>query len=292
MSPVADHDPRNAGGGFAAALRASRLARGLTQDELAARSGLGVRTLRELERGRVARPQRNTLSLLADALNLNGPDREAFLSSALTPTQFNSGPHLTLVRPTQGAEASFGPDAPPDEDAPLAAPSIAARTALPLPTMPPLVGREADIAELCELLGTRSPETTRPAEAMRSPETIRTLEAMRSPDATRAPEAMSSPEATQSAEAARAPEAARSASPMRSAGATRAGEVIALIGMAGVGKTGLAHAVAHAAVADKWTAVSVTITNISQPTDIFSAVASVFGVARAEELIERFGAVD
>src|SRR4051794_39621217 len=67
-------------------------------------------------------------------------------------------------------------------------------------------------------------------------------------------------------------------------------EVIALVGMAGVGKTGLAHAVAHATVAGGSTAVSVTITNISQPTDIFSAVAAVFGVARAEELVERFGA--
>src|SRR6185312_276901 len=32
--------------------------------------------------------------------------------------------------------------------------------------------------------------------------------------------------------------------------------------------------------------VSVTVTNISQTTDIFSAVAAVFGVARAEELSE------
>jgi predicted ATPase len=64
--------------------------------------------------------------------------------------------------------------------------------------------------------------------------------------------------------------------------------LIALIGMAGVGKTGLAHAVAHAVAAGGGTAVSVTITNISQPTDIFSALAAVFGLARADELIERY----
>src|SRR4051794_4878804 len=105
MSPVADHDPRNAGAGFAATLRAGRMARGLTQDELAARSGLGVRTLRELEPGRLARPPRNPVSLLADALNLSAPDREPFLSPATNrppppPAQFNGGPHLTLVRTT------------------------------------------------------------------------------------------------------------------------------------------------------------------------------------------------
>ncbi|WP_433081949.1 ATP-binding protein [Dactylosporangium sp. CA-052675] len=213
MSPVADHDPRNAGAGFAATLRASRLERGLTQDELAARSGLGVRTLRELERGRVARPQRNTLALLADALDLTGSAREAFLNSA---TNRNVGPrHDSVARRSRHVEKPVL--------APLPVPSHAARTALPLPTIPPLVGRDADIAELLDLLGSGS------------------------------------------------------------------AEIIALIGMAGVGKTGLAHAVAHRAVANGWTAVSVTVTNISQPTDIFSAVAAVFGVARADELIERFG---
>jgi transcriptional regulator with XRE-family HTH domain len=63
-------------------LRAHRLAQGLTQEELASRASLGVRTLRELERGRVARPQRSTVSLLADALALTGADRDDFLTIA------------------------------------------------------------------------------------------------------------------------------------------------------------------------------------------------------------------
>ncbi|GAA1547096.1 tetratricopeptide repeat protein [Dactylosporangium maewongense] len=176
MSPVADHDPRGAGAGFAAALRTRRLARGLTQDELATRAGLGVRTLRELERGRVARPQRGTLALLADALDLVGTDREDFLTGTVT----------------------------------------AAPATLPLPTAPALIGRDADVAELLDLL----------AHA----------------------------------------------------------DLVALVGLAGVGKTGLAHAVAHAT---SGTAVSVTITDVSQPTDVFAAVAAVFGVARAEELPDR-----
>ncbi|WP_433054338.1 ATP-binding protein [Dactylosporangium sp. CS-033363] len=233
MSPVADHDPRNAGAAFAAALRANRLARGLTQDELAARSGLGVRTLRELERGRVARPQRNTLALLADALDLTGPDREAFLTSATNrpaAAAANGGPHLIAGHDSVARRGRAGngpgpgavPRPEPGDDRPPA-PDGAARTPLPLPTMPPLVGRDADVNELLGLLGARS------------------------------------------------------------------AEVIALIGMAGVGKTGLAHAVAHETAAGGWTAVSVTVIDITQPRDIFSAVAAVFGVARAEELIERYG---
>lgn len=176
MSPVADHDPGGAGAGFAAALRTRRLARGLTQEELAGRAGLGVRTLRELERGRVARPQRGTLALLADALDLVGMDRQDFLAGTVTPTP----------------------------------------TTLPLPTVPALVGRDADVAELLDLL--------------------------------------------------------------------ERADLVALVGLAGVGKTGLAHAVAHAIGG---TAVSVTVTDVSQPTDVFAAVAAVFGVARAEELIDR-----
>src|ERR1700754_3389214 len=124
MSPVADHDPLSAGGGFAAGLRARRLARGLTQDELATRAGLGVRTLRELERARVARPQRNTVALLADALDLTGPDRDVFLT-------------IATGRPAPPLNGFAPPDGP---------------ATLPLPTLPALIGRDGDVAELFALL--------------------------------------------------------------------------------------------------------------------------------------------
>ncbi|HKS99563.1 MAG TPA: helix-turn-helix transcriptional regulator, partial [Rugosimonospora sp.] len=61
-------------GNFAALLRGYRRATGLTQDEFAAKAGVGVRTLRDLERGR-ARPQRATADLLATALGLRGAAR-------------------------------------------------------------------------------------------------------------------------------------------------------------------------------------------------------------------------
>jgi len=53
----------------------------MTQDEFAAKAGVGVRTLRDLERGR-ARPQRATVDLLAAALGLRGPARDEFVRAA------------------------------------------------------------------------------------------------------------------------------------------------------------------------------------------------------------------
>src|SRR3954470_457370 len=70
------------GSGFAAVLRRLRQRAGLTQDELAARAAIGVRTVRDLERGRASRPQRTTVELLAAALGLAGPERETFLAAA------------------------------------------------------------------------------------------------------------------------------------------------------------------------------------------------------------------
>ena len=69
MSPVADHDPRGVGAGFAAALRTRRLARGLTQEELAGRAGIHRTYLSDIERG-----SRNVgllnIGKIAEALNV------------------------------------------------------------------------------------------------------------------------------------------------------------------------------------------------------------------------------
>jgi transcriptional regulator with XRE-family HTH domain len=58
--------------GFGELVRRHRMAAGLTQEELADRSGLGVRTISNLERGRTIRPHRSTLELLSRSLNLTG----------------------------------------------------------------------------------------------------------------------------------------------------------------------------------------------------------------------------
>ncbi len=69
-------------GGFGQVLRDLRDSRRLTQEELAEASGSSVRTIREMERGRVRTPQRRTVALLADALGLAGADRDGFLDLA------------------------------------------------------------------------------------------------------------------------------------------------------------------------------------------------------------------
>ena len=67
---------------FDARLRAGRRAAGLTQEELAGRSGLSVRAIRDLESGRTRWPYPNSLHRLADALGLAGPVREEFIVAA------------------------------------------------------------------------------------------------------------------------------------------------------------------------------------------------------------------
>jgi predicted ATPase/DNA-binding transcriptional regulator YiaG len=66
---------------FAHLLRTAREARSLTQNDLARRTGIGVRTLRDLEHGR-ARPQQATLELLITTLRSVGAEREALLVAA------------------------------------------------------------------------------------------------------------------------------------------------------------------------------------------------------------------
>ncbi|MEN3304775.1 MAG: hypothetical protein V7603_977 [Micromonosporaceae bacterium] len=100
-------------GAFAALLRGYRRASGLTQEEFAAKAGVGVRTLRDLERGR-ARPQRATAELLAAALGLRGAAREEFVATA-----------------RRGA-----------------AEALPARQPVNLPPATPLVGRDTELANL------------------------------------------------------------------------------------------------------------------------------------------------
>ncbi|MEV7439714.1 BTAD domain-containing putative transcriptional regulator [Streptomyces sp. NPDC091204] len=59
------------GWSFGERLRSFRGRAGLPQHELAERAGVSVRTLRDIEQGRVRRPQTRTMQLLADALGLD-----------------------------------------------------------------------------------------------------------------------------------------------------------------------------------------------------------------------------
>jgi len=67
---------------FGVQLRAHRRSAGLSQEELAERSGLSARTVRNLERGYSRRPYQDTLRRLADALSLRATARADFLAGA------------------------------------------------------------------------------------------------------------------------------------------------------------------------------------------------------------------
>jgi transcriptional regulator with XRE-family HTH domain len=63
---------------FAALLRKLRTDAGLTQEELAAAATVSARSVSDLERGINLTARKDTARLLADALNLTGPARDAF----------------------------------------------------------------------------------------------------------------------------------------------------------------------------------------------------------------------
>ncbi|MFF5076324.1 helix-turn-helix domain-containing protein [Actinoplanes sp. NPDC000266] len=67
---------------LATVVRELRQRAGLTLEELAGSSGLSVRAISDLERERSHTPQRRTITALADALGLDGDDRQALLAAA------------------------------------------------------------------------------------------------------------------------------------------------------------------------------------------------------------------
>ncbi len=69
-------------GTFGHLLLKHRRAAGLTQEELAAYSGVSVRTISDLERGRTRGPQRRSVEALAKVLGLSGATLVEFLTSA------------------------------------------------------------------------------------------------------------------------------------------------------------------------------------------------------------------
>jgi tetratricopeptide (TPR) repeat protein/transcriptional regulator with XRE-family HTH domain len=68
-----------AGTGLGALLRRQRLAAGLSQEELADRSGLSVRTISKIEGGETRHPYRPSVQALADALQLPAAERDQLM---------------------------------------------------------------------------------------------------------------------------------------------------------------------------------------------------------------------
>jgi predicted ATPase/transcriptional regulator with XRE-family HTH domain len=103
-------------------LKKYRVSAGLSQEELAHRSGLSVRGISDLERGIKARPHLETVRMLADALNLPEDERPGFFAAAR--------PDTPLLRPDQPTPAW---------------------AELPVP-LTPLVGREQAARDIVQLL--------------------------------------------------------------------------------------------------------------------------------------------
>jgi tetratricopeptide (TPR) repeat protein len=74
--------PPDAAGSLGAVLAHQRALAGLTQEELAAASGVSVRTISDLERDRVGRPRRRSIELLAGALGLDQGRTRALVAIA------------------------------------------------------------------------------------------------------------------------------------------------------------------------------------------------------------------
>lgn len=127
-----------ANGSFAALLRGRRLAAGLTQEALAERARLGVRSIQGLERG-AHRPLRDTARRLAAALGLEAEERARFLAA--------SGP---LPRTPRDWDV-FVPAASPPSSAGAPSPPSPCHN-LPL-ELTRFVGRARELTEVAALLG-------------------------------------------------------------------------------------------------------------------------------------------
>ncbi|HEX5415168.1 MAG TPA: helix-turn-helix transcriptional regulator, partial [Chloroflexota bacterium] len=107
---------------FGTLLKRYRVAAGLTQEELAERSGLSVRGISDLERGRRSHPYHGTIRLLADTLGLTEEERSVLSATA---------------RPGAGATVPATTADPPSN--------------LPNPVTS-FIGREDDRRAVCQLL--------------------------------------------------------------------------------------------------------------------------------------------
>lgn len=110
---------------FGRVLQQLRLAAGLTQEELAARSGLSIRGISDLERGARSHPRLETVRLLIDALDLDTATRAELLAAA---------------RPVSKQDA-----------VPLAHSRPWSSTHLPVP-LTSLIGRDDEVSSICQML--------------------------------------------------------------------------------------------------------------------------------------------
>ncbi|MEO3859895.1 helix-turn-helix domain-containing protein [Acrocarpospora sp. B8E8] len=142
---------------LATLLRRYRQVTGLSQRQLAESAGLGERTVRDLERGRVARPQQATIDCVADALGLGPADRALLRRSMANRRGGAAAGNGPLSRDSDPAPAPNPASGPVASAARI--PDVLAGIAhwparVPLPADPPdFSGRDAELHELARHLG-------------------------------------------------------------------------------------------------------------------------------------------
>jgi tetratricopeptide (TPR) repeat protein/transcriptional regulator with XRE-family HTH domain len=132
---------------FGPLLRRHRLARGLSQEELSELSGISVRAIINMERGNTARPYRDSVRALADALDLPAPQRERLI---LASRRFAaSGPACGSAAP--GTVASPPPAAAAAHGLSPGSASLVVPRELPA-AVGHFTGRDAELSALTRLL--------------------------------------------------------------------------------------------------------------------------------------------
>ena len=83
MGTLGGPDTASEGATLADALRSRRQAAALSQERLAELSGVSVRTIRNIEGGRVRAPRLASVGALAEALGIGGAERGQFIALAV-----------------------------------------------------------------------------------------------------------------------------------------------------------------------------------------------------------------
>jgi tetratricopeptide (TPR) repeat protein/transcriptional regulator with XRE-family HTH domain len=113
----------------------------LTQEQLAGRSGMSIRSIRRLESGQAGRPRSSSIELLATALELSEPERTALIAAARGASARSSV--------DRNVQADVEADVQADPDAAPSPPPFARDTPRQLPAPPPsFTGRAAELADL------------------------------------------------------------------------------------------------------------------------------------------------
>jgi transcriptional regulator with XRE-family HTH domain len=112
-------------------VKSQRLASGMTQEELAGKSGLSVRAISNLERGRTARPHPRSLEVLAAALGLPEAAGTAWAARLRADQARDASPQAPRPLPTAGERSSqpsalLAASSPGSPDGDLASPEAAA----------------------------------------------------------------------------------------------------------------------------------------------------------------------